>query len=524
VDRRGDGVAKVHVEALDRYILLLLTAVPFFGGLALMMFPSSKPKLVPAFSALVTGLTLAGSVYVFLAYDHSAGGFQFENRWTWLPSLGASLHFAVDGIATTLTLLNGVVAFTAVVISWHLQKRNKDFYVLLLLLISGVFGTFASLDLLLFFFFYELAVLPMYLLIAVWGSSTNFERKPGESHFWTFYRPKEYGALKLTLMLVAGSVLIWVALLAMWVEGSGGPAGFTFNMQDLRNVEFSSEFQILFYPMLMVGFGVLSGLWPFHTWSPDGHVAAPTSVSMLHAGVLMKLGAFGILRVGMELLPEGAQAWAPVLIGLGTVNVIYGAVSALAQRDFKYVIGYSSVSHMGYVLMGLGTLDAIGISGATLQMFSHGIMTALMFAMVGMIYEKAHTRDIGVFEGIAKRIPFTASAFAIAGLASLGLPGLSGFVAEFQIFVGIFRTYPLLGVLAVIGAALTAAYVLRLMAKAFFGPLDPHWEKLTDAGWTEKLTATVLVGFLALWGLYPWYIMRLIDVGVAPIMQRLAGG
>ena len=313
--------------------------------------------------------------YTFAFYDHTLGGFQFTRTWDWLAIPGPwplgeraiTLALGVDGISALMVMLTGIVMFTGVLVSWNIVDRNKDFFILYFLLLSGVFGVFATLDLFFLFFFYELAVLPMYLLIGVWGSSTDFG---------TFVRTKEYGAMKLTVYLVAGSVLVWIALLAIFVEAGLG----TFSMVDLQSsAEFSQTFQQVFFPFLMVGFGVLAGLWPFHTWSPDGHVAAPTAVSMVHAGVLMKLGAYGILRVGIGLLPDGAQDWMPVLIGLGTVNVIYGAISAMGQRDLKYVIGYSSVSHMGYVLMGMATLHHLGVSGAVLQMFSHGIMTALFF-------------------------------------------------------------------------------------------------------------------------------------------------
>jgi NADH-quinone oxidoreductase subunit M len=268
---------------------------------------------------------------------------------------------------------------------------------------------------------------------------------------------------------------------------------------------------------------VLAGLWPFHTWSPDGHVAAPTAVSMLHAGVLMKLGAYGVLRVGMDLLPEGARAWAPLLVGLGTVNVLYGAVSAMAQRDLKYMVGYSSVSHMGYVLMGLATLEPLGVNGAVLQMFSHGMMTALFFALVGFVYDRAHLRDMTVLEGLSKRMGVTGAFFAVAGLASLGLPGLSGFVAEFLVFVGTFRTYPVLGVLGVVGAAITAVYILRLLARVFFGPLREQWAHLHDASRLEIGATSVLVFFLVLVGLLPWPFLKVIDSGVLPLLQRFGG-
>jgi NADH-quinone oxidoreductase subunit M len=273
----------------------------------------------------------------------------------------------------------------------------------------------------------------------------------------------------------------------------------------------------------MFGFGVLAGMWPFHTWSPDGHVAAPTAVSMVHAGVVMKLGAYGIIRVGIGLLPEGAQDWMPVLIGLGTVNVVYGAISAMGQRDLKYVVGYSSVSHMGYVLMGIATLHHLGMGGAVLQMFSHGIMTALFFAVVGAIYDRTHTRDIGVLEGMSKRMGLIGVFFTVAGLTSLGLPGLSGFVAELLVFLGLFQTYPLLGVLGVAGAAITAVYILRLIARVFFGDLDPRWQDQTDMSRLEGFSTGVLVAFLLLVGLFPFPFVRVIDSGVASLLGLVAG-
>jgi NADH-quinone oxidoreductase subunit M len=406
-----------------------------------------------------------------------------------------------------MILLTGIVMFTGVLISWKIADRNKEFFVLYQLLLSGVFGVFVSLDLFFFFFFYELAVLPMYLLIGVWGSSSEFP---------TFSRAKEYGAMKLMIFLVAGSVLIWIAIMAIFVESGIG----SFNLLELQNVTFSDNFQRVFFPFLMVGFGVLAGLWPFHTWSPDGHVAAPTAVSMVHAGVLMKLGAFGIIRVGILLMPEGAQDWMPVLIGLGTVNVLYGAWSALGQTDLKYVIGYSSVSHMGYVLMGIATLNSLGVTGAVLQMLSHGLMTALFFAVVGVVYDKTHTRDINVLEGLSKRMGFTAVLFAIAGFASLGLPGLSGFVAELLVFLGLFQTYPILGVLGIIGAAITAVYILRLMAKVFFGPLGERWQDETDASGLERFSTLILAGFILLVGLFPFPFIRVINTGVLEILQK----
>ncbi len=506
------------METFDSYVLFIIIALPLVGVGLLMLIPSYRPQVIRRTATLIALVTMLLTFYTFIQYDHGLGGFQFARTWNWLPMPGPwgagdgaiSLTLGIDGLAAPMVLLTGIVMFTGVLVSWTVTDRTKDFFILYFLLLAGVFGVFASVDMFFLFFFYELAVLPMYLLIGVWGSSSDFK---------TFIRTKEYGAMKLTVYLVAGSVLIWIAIMAIFVEGGLG----TFSILELQNAEFSGTFQRVSFPFLMVGFGILAGLWPFHTWSPDGHVAAPTAVSMVHAGVLMKLGAFGILRMGMMLMPEGAQDWMPVLIGLGTVNVIYGAWSALGQRDLKYVVGYSSVSHMGYVLMGIATLNPLGMSGAVLQMFSHGIMTALFFAVVGVIYDRTHTRDIMVLDGLAKRMGVTAAFFAVAGLTSLGLPGLSGFVAELLVFLGLFQTYPILGVLGIIGAAITAVYILRLLAKVFFGPLGEQWQTQTDASPVERFSAAVLVGFVLLVGLFPFPFMRVIDTGVAELLARFPG-
>ncbi|HZP58209.1 MAG TPA: NADH-quinone oxidoreductase subunit M, partial [Dehalococcoidia bacterium] len=357
-------------------------------------------------------------------------------------------------------------------------------------LVAGVYGTFESLDLFFFFFFYEVAVLPMYLLIAVWGSSSVFP---------TFARTKEYSAMKLTIMLVSASILIFLGIFAVFHEAGLG----TFDLQQLYGYQFDENFQKIVFPLFVIGCGVLAGLWPFHTWSPDGHVSAPTAVSMLHAGVLMKLGAFGIIRLGIQLLPAGATFWMPGLMVLATTNVVYGAFAATAQRDFKYMIGYSSVSHMGLVLMGLATMNVNGVDGAVLQMFSHGVMTATFFAMVGAVYDQAHTRDMTLFGGLVHRMPLFVFFFGVAGLASLGLPGLSGFIAEFNVFVGAFKTYPWAAALGIFAAAMTAVYILRMMSMALFGPFNERWDELKEMTYLERGTAALLLAFILFMGLWP---------------------
>lgn len=505
------------MDYLDRHILEILVFLPIIAALLLMAVPRDRRDLI-RWIAMVSGtLLLLGSVYVFTNYDHSDGSptYQMERTYSWLSQLGIDLRLAVDGIAVPMVLLTGIVIFTGTLVSWNVEKTNKNFFILLYLLVTGVYGTFVSLDLFFFFFFYELAVVPMYLLIGVWGSSSKFP---------TFVRTKEYGAMKLMLYLVAGSVLVWVGIIAIYVKADLGTFNILAIAESVDQGVLTPEFQRIVFPFIMIGFGVLAGLWPFHTWSPDGHVAAPTAVSMLHAGVLMKLGAFGIIRVGMTLLPEGMNDWAIVLFVLATINVLYGAVSAMAQQDLKYIIGYSSVSHMGYVLMGIATLEPLGLTGATLQMFSHGVMTALFFALVGVIYERTHSRDVNVLNGLARRMGLTTTFFVIAGLTSLGLPGLSGFIAEVLVFMGAFRTEPILGVCGVLGAAITAVYMLRLIARVFFGPLTARWQRLPDMTRRDGFACAILALPMIVVGVYPMPFLRIIDPSVSTLLTVVTGG
>jgi len=410
------------------YYLSGTVLAPMLAALLIMAIPRRRANAIRFVAFAGSAITLVLALIVFFGYDWQQGGFQFQERYAWIPELGINLSFGVDGISAPMVLLTGLVIFTGVIVSFKIADRPKEYYALLLVLVAGVYGVFVALDLFFFFFAYEIAVLPMYLLIAVWGSTR-----------------KDYAAMKLTIMLLAGSILVWVGLLAIYVQSGASGAGISsFDLETLASPQiqrlFDVNFQRLFFPILFVGFAVLAAMWPFHTWSPDGHVAAPTAVSMLHAGVLMKLGAYGCIRAAVFLLPEGAHFWAPVFLVCGTIAAVYGAFSALAQRDFKFVIGYSSVSHMGYVIVGISTLSVIGLTGAVFQMFAHGIMTALFFALVGSIYDQAHTREIGIFSGLARTMPWFVGFFSIAGLASLGLPGLANLVAELLILIGAFQT------------------------------------------------------------------------------------
>ncbi len=473
------------------YVVLATLAAPLLAMVLLFFVPGSRKMAARYISLAFATIMLALSVYIFVAYQVHGGDIQMQLRWAWVENVaflgkdGVSLHLGVDGISALMTLLTGVVAFAGTLVAWKIDFRTKDFYILYWMLIGGVYGTFFSLDLFFFFFFYELAVVPLYMLIGIWGSTR-----------------KEYGALKLTLMLVGGSALIWIAIFATVHQAGLG----TFDLPTLWKAgadgTLSPEFQKVFFPFFVIGCGVLAALWPLHTWSPDGHMAAPTAVSMVHAGVLMKLGAFGIIRLGIQLMPAGASFWMPGLMVLGVIGAVYGATAALTQRDFKLISGYSSVSHMGYVLMGLATLNQIGITGAVLQMFSHGVMTALVFLMIGALYDQAHTRDLKDFGGLGKVMPMWVIFYTIAGLANVGLPGLSGFTAEFHIFVGTFQTYPVFGALAIFAAALAAAYMLRMFSIVFFGPFNPRWSSLRDITPLETVSGGLLIGAMLAMGIW----------------------
>ena len=458
--------------------LSVIIMTPIAGALVLLLIPGERKTEIRMVALAAAFISMALSVYVFFSYDVSAGGFQFEERLDWIPQLGVSYHVGVDGVSAPMVLLTGLVIFTGVLISWGLEDRPREFFTFLLLLVAGVFGVFVALDLFALFFFYELSVFPMYLLIATWGWKNT----------------RTYAAMKLTLYLIAGSIIAMVGALAMYFSAGLG----TFDMVEIaEKASFSAEFQRLWFPFVFIGFGVLAGVWPFHNWSPDGHVAAPTAVSMLHAGVLMKVGAYSALRVAVWLLPEGARYHLPWIIFLTTINVVYGSLIAMSQKDFKYVIGFSSVSHMGLVSMGFATMNVYGLTGAGLQMFSHGAMTALFFACVGMVYDRAHTRHIPSLGGMAQKMPTVAVAFIIGGLVSMGMPGLSGFVAEFPIFIGLWKSaditlhwghltltnyYPVIAMLSITGVVVTAAYVLRVVQSVFFGPFEAekYHDEITD--------------------------------------------
>lgn len=474
----------------DLPLLTLTILSPAAAMLATMVLPQRHTLLIKMVNAVLAFISVVLAGAVWCSYDRALGGYQMGQDVPWIPTLGVRYVVAADGVSVVLTMLTAIVFFTGVLSMWSLQTRVKEYFAFMAALVFGVFGVFLSLDLFVFFFFYEVAVLPMYPLIAIWGSTR-----------------KEYSAMKLTLFLIAGSALLFPGLIALFV-GAGGE---TANIVEIAaRANFSKEFQVFLYPFLYIGFGVLAGMFPFHSWSPTGHVAAPTAVSMLHAGVLMKLGAFGIFRIAMTCLPQGAEYWAPIFILLATIGVVYGAFVALRQTDFKFVIGFSSVSHMGIVLVGLNTLTPAGTDGAVFQMFAHGIMTALFFSAVGFIYDQTHDRDIRNFGGLTSQVPLASSMFIVAGLCGMGVPGFASFWAELLVFIAAIQTYPVLGTLAVAGLVITAAFMLRVLGRAMFGPRNRQWDHLVDASPWNLFPRAVLVGVLMLFGFFPNLILDMI--------------
>lgn len=424
----------------------------------------------------------------------------------WFAPLNIAYSVGVDGISVVMILLSAIIVFTGTFASWQAMSQHKEYFLWFTLLSTGVFGFFISTDMFTMFMFYEVALIPMYLLIGVWGTGA-----------------KEYAAMKLTLMLMGGSALLIIGILAIYFF-SGATTMNVNEIAALANIP--EEVQTIFFPFLFIGFGVLGALFPFHTWSPDGHASAPTAVSMLHAGVLMKLGGYGCFRIAMYLMPGALDTWAPFFLVLTTISVVYGALSACVQTDLKYINAYSSVSHCGMVLFALCMLTQTAITGAVIQMLSHGLMTALFFAVIGMIYHRAGTRDVRYLGGLMKVVPFLAVSYVVAGLANLGLPGFSGFVAEMSIFVGSFQNadmfHRVATIIACTSIVVTAVYILRVVGKILFQKIpNPEFLKLTDATWDERIAVAGLIFCVAGLGSAPFWALEIIYDAVGPIIRHI---
>ena len=493
-------------------ILSLFPAVPLVMMLGLWLSKSTRQihTVMVAGSSLLVALAVVLVVqYLGLRGAGETAQMLFTESRVWYAPLNIHYAVGVDGISVAMLLLSAVIVFTGTFASWQMKTDVKAYFLWFCLLSVGVFGFFISVDLFTMFLFYEVALIPMYLLIGLWGSGG-----------------KEYAAMKLTLMLMGGSAFLLVGILGIYFHSAPEGGQYTMNILEISQYTIPMSAQRLFFPLTFVGFGVLGAMFPFHTWSPDGHASAPTAVSMMHAGVLMKLGGYGCFRVAMFLMPEAANELAWIFIILTGISVVYGAFGAIMQTDLKYINAYSSVSHCGLVLFAILMINRTAMTGAVLQMLSHGLMTALFFALIGMIYGRTHTRDIREMSGLMKVMPFLAVCYVIAGLASLGLPGLSGFVAEMTIFVGSWEHtdmfHRVFTAIACCSIVITAVYILRVVGKVLYGEVEnKHHLTLTDAVWHERLPVITLIVVIAAIGMAPLWISNMIDGGVAPIIGQL---
>jgi len=491
--------------------LSLLIILPLLTATAILLCRGLKQVRIVALAG--TLLQLLISFFLLYAYwqQRAAGNTDamlFQYDAVWFKQLNIHYEIGVDGISIAMILLTAFVVLAGVLVSWTEERMSKEFFFLLILLSVGAYGYFISLDLFTLFFFLEIAVIPKFLLIGIWGSGK-----------------KEYSAMKLALMLTAASALVFVGLIGLYFNTATASGSHTFDLLQIAQMNIPVDVQKLFFPFAFIGFGIFTALFPFHTWVPDGHSSAPTAASMFLAGISMKLGGYGCLRVATYLMPDAAHAYSAVIILLATIAIIYGAFATMMQKDLKYINAYSSVSHCGFVLLGIGMLTQTSITGAVMQMVSHGLMTALFFAAIGMIYNRTHTRMVAQLGGLLKVMPFISAVFVIAGLCSLGLPGFSGFVAEMTVFIGSWQNadtmYRIATILSCASIVVTAVYILRATGKVIMGPIeDSHYNSLTDAGWNEKFAAVILIIGIVAIGVAPFWLNDLITPATETIMQH----
>jgi NADH-quinone oxidoreductase subunit M len=492
--------------------LSFLVLVPLITAVAVLFCRGRGGIRWVSLAGATVQLLLSFGLLALYWKERSAGNsaaMLFEYRHAWFTSLNIGYHVGVDGISIAMILLTAFVMEAAILVSWKVERMGKEFFFLLLLLSAGAYGFFLSLDLFTLFFFLEISVIPKFLLIGIWGSGN-----------------KEYSAMKLALMLMGGSALVFIGLLGVYYNTGGAAGPHTFDWTAIAQMHLPAEVQRRFFPFLFVGFGIFTALFPFHTWVPDGHSSAPTAASMFLAGISMKLGGYGCLRVAVYLMPDAAREYSPIIILLATIAIVYGAFATMMQKDLKYINAYSSISHCGFILLGIGMLTQTAITGAVIQMISHGLMTALFFAAIGMIYDRTHTRLVERLGGLLKIMPFISTVFVIAGLCSLGLPGLSGFVAEMTVFMGSWQRagemYRLATILACASIVITAVYILRATGQTIMGPVrDPQYNGLADATWNEKLAGILLVAGIIAIGIAPFWLSELLTPGVGTIMGHV---
>ncbi len=515
---------------MAEYTLLIILFAPFLGALALIFVSNRQVSLVRGIAAGSAFVSLAASVYLFYAYDSVKGGYQFIQRIEWSRQLGISLHLGVDGIGTPLVLASGILLFAGIFVSWHIKDRMKEFYIWILILAAATIGVFMSLDLFFLYFFYEMSVIPMYLLLGMWGSHTKkylemtdpegLKQRDSVGFIFNFgANSKEYAAMKLVLFLSAFAVAALMGILLIY-KFSGLN---TFDILILREkAHFSGPLATLIWLLIFFGFASIAPIWPLHSWSPVGHAAAPAATSMLHAGVLMKLGHFSIIRVAFEILPETTRELMPIAAVLCIFSIIYGGLVAYYAKDTKYVIGYSSSSHMGYVFLGMAALDYISLSGAVIYMFAHAMATGMLFAMAGWVYDQTHTRDIPSLGGLSNRMPFISAAFVIGCMASIGMPGTVNFIAEVMIIVGSWNKYPFQVVVAVLGIVLTMAYLFKMMRGLFYGSMAEKYSHSHDAvAVVDRMPLLIMITVSISFGIFPGHLYSVVRSGVDPLIARI---
>jgi NADH-quinone oxidoreductase subunit M len=495
--------------------LSLLIILPLVTALTLLFAKGLKQVRMIALVGAAAQLILCFVLLYYYYQERGSGNkdqFLFMDGYVWYEPLHITYFVGVDGISIAMILLTAFVVLAGVLVSWRMDKMNKEFFFLLVLLSIGAYGFFISLDLFTLFFFLEVAVIPKFLLIGIWGSGK-----------------KEYSAMKLALMLMGGSALVFVGLAGLYFNTVTPSGHHSFNLLNIAQQHIPVGVQKVFFPFAFIGFGIFTALFPFHTWVPDGHSSAPTAASMFLAGISMKLGGYGCLRVATFLMPDAAHEYSTIIIVLACIAILYGAFATMMQTDLKYINAYSSVSHCGFVLLGIGMLTKTAINGAVLQMVSHGLMTALFFAVIGMIYDRTHSRQVAQLGGLMKMMPFISTVFVLAGLCSLGLPGLSGFVAEMTVFMGSWEKgdtfYRIATIIACASIVVTAVYILRAVGSAIMGPVknNDHLQ-LGDAGWNEKLAAAILIIGIIIVGIAPFLLTDLINPGIDTIIKKVAGG
>lgn len=490
--------------------LTAIVFLPVIGAILIAIIPGLSERVIRGVAAFFTFIPLALSAYLFAIFDRSqgfAGAMQFEEKVSWIPAINASYHLGVDGISLPLVLLMSVLGFLVVLISWKVHLRVREYFAWLLLLETSILGVFTSLDLLLFFIFWEIEIIPMYFLISIWGTGR-----------------RDYSAIKYVIYTLFGSAFMLAGILSLYFT-TGSLDMIAISQTGFAGVQTFIPLAAIFW-LLIIGFAVKLPVFPLHTWLPDAHTDAPTGVSVVLAGALLKMGGYGMIRICVSIFPEAARTYAPLFVVLAVIGIVYGAAVTLRQTDVKRLIAYSSVSHMGYVLLGIFALSQISLVGASLQMFSHGIITGLLFAMAGLVMHNAEERDLRKLGGLARQLPVIAVIFSIAGLASLGLPLTSGFAAEFMTFLGSFNSTVVAGiqiytVIAILGVVLAAGYILVMIQKVFYGPVLEKFNGVKDADKLEMVYMFVFVAMILAIGIYPAILTDVIDMGITPIVSIL---